>query len=178
MKLLFCDNSLKELVNFRGDVIEHFLDKGYEIVLVAPDNQGDFRFRDRVKLYTPAVSRSGMNPMKDMRYLITLLKIYSRERPSVVFHYTIKPNIYGSLACRLNSIKSVAMITGLGYTFNHDDIRSRVARVLSRFAMRFPEKIMVLNQSNLDVLVERHIVLPHKAVLLKGGEGLNLDHYK
>ena len=178
MKLLFCDNSLKELVNFRGDVIENFLDKGYEIVLVAPDNQGDFRFRDRVKLYTPAVSRSGMNPIKDMRYLITLLKIYNRERPNIVFHYTIKPNIYGSLACRLNSIKSVAMITGLGYAFNHNDIRSRVARALYRFAMRFPERIMVLNESNQQVLVDSHIILPHKTVLLKGGEGRNLDHYK
>lgn len=178
MKLLFCDNSLKELINFRGDVIEYFLDKGYEVVLVAPDNLDDFRFRDRVKLYTPAVSRSGMNPIKDMEYLASLFRIYKKEQPNIVFHYTIKPNIYGSIACRLNSIKSVAMITGLGYTFNHNDIRSRVARALYRFAMRFPEKIMVLNKSNQQVLVDSHIILPHKTVLLKGGEGLNLDHYK
>ena len=36
MKLIFCDNTLWGLVNFRGEVLKHFVQKGCELILVAP----------------------------------------------------------------------------------------------------------------------------------------------
>ena len=38
MKILFCDNSLRELLNFRKVVIEAYVAWGCEVVLVAPKN--------------------------------------------------------------------------------------------------------------------------------------------
>lgn len=35
-KILFCDNSLRELLNFRGNVIRYYAEQGFEVVLVAP----------------------------------------------------------------------------------------------------------------------------------------------
>ena len=178
MKLLFCDNSLKQLINFRGEVIRHFLAKGCEVVLVAPGSEIEIPFTGKIRHYAPELKRSGMNPMKDFSYFRFLSRVYKEESPDLVFHYTIKPNIYGSLAARLNSIKSISVITGLGYAFYHSDLRSIIARTLYRFAMRFPCRILVLNDENRRIVIERHIADPDRLILLNGGEGIDIQYFK
>lgn len=100
-----------------------------------------------------------------------------REKPNYIFHYTIKPNIYGSLAAAILRIPSTAMIAGLGYVFTGNNLGCKIARILYRFAMRFPEKIFVLNQYNRDVIVSTKIAEKDKIILLPGGEGVNLDKF-
>ena len=58
-----------------------------------------------------------------------LLGIYRKERPDYIFHFTIKPNIYGTLAARLLGIHSTVMVAGLGFTFSHGGWASKMARV-------------------------------------------------
>ncbi len=178
MKILFCDNSLKELMNFRGDVIRHFSQKGDELILVAPKNTDESILDFPHTFYGSNLHRSGMNPISDLCYFFNLFKIYKREKPDLIFHYTIKPNIYGSIVAKLLSIPSVAMIAGLGYAFNHQGFKTKIARALYRFSMRYPRKIFVLNEENLALLVNHKIIDPNKAVLLNGGEGVNLEKYK
>lgn len=178
MKLLFCDNSLREFLNFRGDVISHFRNKRIKIVLVAPKNIDTSLLNPLDTVYFSRIRRSSMNPIHDIIYFIDLIKIYKREKPDVIFHYTIKPNIYGSLAARICGINSIAMITGLGYAFNHKGIKTKIARALYKYAMRYPQKILVLNQENLNILINHHIIDPDKVILLSGGEGINLDIYQ
>lgn len=178
MKIVFCDNSLKELINFRGEIINHFRQNGNDVVLLAPDNLADKDKIRSLKLYSLHLQRSGMNPFKDLGYLINLYKIYVHEKPDIVFHYTIKPNIYGSIAAFFANIPSIAMITGLGYAFNHSGVKTRLARMMYKFAMKFPKKVIVLNESNKDILIKNNIVSIEKIILLKGGEGINLSCFK
>ena len=42
------------------------------------------------------------------------IKIIKQIKPDVVLTYTIKPNVYGGLACRLTKTPYIANITGLG----------------------------------------------------------------
>ena len=116
-----------------------------------------------------------MNPLTELQYLWTLYRIYRRERPNYIFHYTIKPNIYGSIAAKLCHIPSTAMIAGLGYVFNNNSLGSRIARVLYRFAMRFPQHIFVLNNYNKEVVLKERIATVQQLILLPGGEGINLS---
>ena len=46
MKIIFCDNTLWGLVNFRGEVIKYLKNKGHEVVLVAPEKE-DKQMRDQ-----------------------------------------------------------------------------------------------------------------------------------
>lgn len=107
-----------------------------------------------------------------------LFRIYKKEKPDYIFHYTIKPNIYGSLAARLCGIPSTAMIAGLGYVFNNKGIGNAIARWLYRFAMKFPQYILVLNWYNRDVVIEKRIAKPNQVLLLEGGEGINLAYFQ
>ena len=130
------------------------------------------------KIYCPKLERSGMNPIKDLNYFFSLLNIYRSEKPDLVFHYTIKPNIYGSLAAKLCGIPSVAMVTGLGYAFSHKGLKTFVARSLYKFALKFPCKVFVLNEANMAKLLSLKILKEEQAILLKGGEGINLETFK
>lgn len=177
-KILFCDNSLCDLLNFRVDVINSYAFDGYEIVLVAPSTT-DFQNGIANIRYIPIYfNRSGMNPLSELKYMWNLIKIYRTERPDYIFHYTIKPNIYGTLAAKLCGIPSSAMIAGLGYVFDHKGLGTAIARFLYRFALKFSHKVLVLNTYNRDILIKKHIAKPNQIILLPGGEGINLEKFK
>lgn len=176
MKILFCDNSLRELLHFRGTVIDHFIKEGNEVLLVAPVNINP-PSRKGCKVIDVRLQRGGMSVLNDLRFIRSLYSIYKRERPDYIFHYTIKPNIYGSISSRMLGIPSAAMISGLGYAFHHNDFRSKMARLLFKLGLRFATDVLVLNQGNLDTLLNRGYLNPEKVILLKGGEGLDLIKY-
>ena len=92
--IAFCDNSLRELIRFRRPVIESFLRKGYKVIAICPQNDIVPDFGIGFKHIDVNLSRGGMNPFEDIRYLFCLLRIYRKEKISYVFHYTIKPNVY------------------------------------------------------------------------------------
>jgi hypothetical protein len=175
MKILFCDNSLRELINFRSEVIHSYANQGDEVVLLAPRNSDYTPDSPRIKYVEVKLNRSGMNPVADFGYFVTLWKLYRREKPDYIFHYTIKPNIYGSIAAWLCGIPSTAMIAGLGYVFSTHGLRASVGRAMYRFAMRFPQHVFVLNEYNREMVVEKKICKAEKVILLKGGEGVNLE---
>lgn len=178
MKILFCDNSLRELLNFRKVVIDAYVAWGCEVVLVAPKNCEYIPDSSLIKLIPVKMNRSGKNPFQDLKYCNTLRVIYGKEKPDYIFHYTIKPNIYGTLAAALCGIRSSAMIAGLGYVFNKAGIGNRMARGLYRFALRFADFVLVLNGYNYQFLQDNRIVTSQKLILLKGGEGIDLSHFR
>jgi len=178
MKLLFCDNAIWGLVNFREAVFRHFYERGAEIVLVAPSDE-HAELKAKVPAYVRYIpvrlSRTSRNPLNDVAYLWQLLRIYRKERPDCIFHYTIKPNVYGTLAARLLGIHRVAMVAGLGYTFAKKGLPDRVAQNLLRLGLRLSDRVFVLNTSNRDVLVSRGFVRQGDVILLRGGEGIDTE---
>ena len=174
-KILFCDNSLRSLINFRGDVINDYAKEGYDVVLVAPHDCEYMPEYANIKYMPIMISRTGTNPIKDIVYLKNLFSIYRHESPDCIFHYTIKPNIYGTFASALLGIPSSMIITGLGYTFNSNGLGSIIARMLYRCAMSLSKQVIVLNQNIQDKLIENHLVRYDKLILMPGGEGVNLD---
>lgn len=180
MKLLFCDNTLWGLLNFRGGVIRHFLAQGHQVVLVAPaDALSDSSvIPSGVRFIPVELDRTGMNPWRDWNYYRTLKKIYRIESPDYVFHYTIKPNVYGTWAAHSLGLRSSAMIAGLGHVYSSGGPGSAVARLMYKCALRYSERVLVLNRANYDVLRSRGVVAESKLLFLPGGEGVNLSQFQ
>lgn len=177
MKILFCDNSLREFLNFRIDVVKSYIERGDDIVIVAPQNSEIPPFLAAAKYYPIELDRGGMNPLKDLKLLLTYLRIYLREKPDYVFHYTIKPNIYGTFAAKIAKRTSFTMVAGLGYVFTAKGLGSRVARLLYKFALSMSKKVLVLNKYNYQLLIDTGLSKPSKLILLDGGEGINLEEF-
>ena len=180
MKILFVDNSLQMFMNFRGNIVNSFLNSGYDVSVVIPNLEKKVPENVPANLNIIQIEANphGFNPFKDFKYFMSLYKFYHKIKPDIIFHYTIKPNIYGSLAASLLNIKNVSIIAGLGYAFNGTGLRKQVAKRLYRFALKRTSKAIVLNKANYNFLLENSYLPKEKLLLFKGGEGVDLEIFK
>lgn len=179
-KILFCDNVLWGLVNFRGSVIRHFVQQGDEVVLVAPQDDESIMKVDipeGVRYIPVQLNRCSRNPFTDLIYCAHLYRIYRKEHPDYIFHYTIKPNVYGSIAARLAGINCTGMVAGLGYGLLGDGMLSRLLAVMYRYAFKYVSSIFVLNKFNYQYLLDHKFCTSAQLRLFKGGEGVDLSAY-
>jgi glycosyltransferase involved in cell wall biosynthesis len=100
------------------------------------------------------------------------IRIYKNLQPDFIFHYTIKPNIYGTLAARFCKIKSISIITGLGNAFSNNGILFHVAKLLYKVSLAYPVEIWFLNSSDKSIFISNGIIKAHKSFILPG-EGVN-----
>lgn len=177
MKILILANFDVGLYQFRRELIGALL-KEHEVVISLPD--GDLvrpleemgcRFID-----TP-VDRRGINPVTDAKLMIRYLKLLRQEKPDLVITYTIKPNIYGGMACRLMGIPYAVNITGLGTAFQKPGALRALVTMLYTQALKKARVVFFENRGNLQTLTELGIVKTSRCRLLNGA-GVNLEHYR
>ena len=59
------------------------------------------------------MDRTSLNPLRDLRYFLALRRAMRAFEPDAVLNYTIKPNLYGSLAARSLAVPvTVSIVTG------------------------------------------------------------------
>ena len=150
---------------------------GYKVVTVGPADPYSLKLAEMgCEVIDMPMAAKGVNPGEDLILLGQLRDLYKTIKPDFIFHYTIKPNIYGSVAARLAGISSIAVTTGLGYTFINDNWVARVARLLYKAAFLSPKEVWFLNEDDRQAFLQNRLVAPEKAVLLHG-EGVNTTHF-
>ena len=180
MKILFCNNNLDGMLLFRKEVISHFIETGCDVVVVIPDKMSSLglgKLPDGVVLRTVKMNRTSTNPFMDMMYVVRLARIFFQERPDYIFNYTIKPNIYGSIMAKMLGIPCTSMMAGLGYAFTNNSLPSKIARALYRIGIGYSQHLLLLNESNVQLVKSLGLCDERKIVFLEGGEGVNLNHY-
>lgn len=176
MKLLIMANFDVGLYQFRRELIAELL-KEHEVLISLPDG-GLVRLLEEMGcrfLDTP-LDRRGINPFTDLGLLLRYFKMLRREKPELVITYTIKPNIYGGIACRALGIPYAANITGLGTSFQKQGCLKLLVTALYRLALKRAKVVFFENQGNLQTLLDGGIVRREQCCLLPGA-GVNLEHY-
>ncbi|EOW9242458.1 Glycosyltransferase [Vibrio cholerae] len=177
MKLVMVANTAWSVFNFRHSLIKELLRCGVQLYVIAPEDKFSIKLAEMgCQVLDLPMQAKGVNPLADLGLMLRLLRHYREIKPDFIIHYTIKPNIYGSLAAKLAGIPSLAITTGLGYTFVNQNLVSQVARQLYKFAFRYPKEVWFLNEDDRSAFLEHHLIEPDKAVLLHG-EGVNLNHF-
>lgn len=178
LKIFFTANVLWDIYIFRYGVLKRLKEEGHEVVAVAPyDERIDFPKELGIRHIPINLSKRGINPIQDLKLLNELRKIYKEEKPDIIFHYTIKPNIYGTLASYMAKIPSVAILTGLGYSFVEGGLVSKIAQFLYKFSLRYSKEVWVLNEDDRETLINKNIVSEDKLFILPG-EGVNVERFK
>ena len=168
------------MVCFRLEVMQRLVDRGYSVSVIAPDNEKKElleKLPEGVEYIPVKLNRTSTNPLKDFSLFLQVLKILRAKRPCYLFNYTIKPNVYGALAAKLSGVRCMDMIAGLGYTFTNNSLSSVIARTLYKIAGKCAGKIVVLNKSNYDAVLNNGICKKEKLHLFAGGEGVDLERY-
>ncbi|MDF9388215.1 glycosyltransferase family 1 protein [Vibrio sp. 1151_11] len=177
MKLIMVANTAWSVFNFRHSLIKELLSCGVELYVIAPEDKFSEKLAEMgCQVFDLPMQAKGVNPIADLGLMLRLLRHYREIKPDFIVHYTIKPNIYGSLAAKLAGIPSLAITTGLGYTFVNQNLVSNVARQLYKFAFRYPKEVWFLNEDDRRAFLDHRLIKPNKAALLHG-EGVNLTHF-
>lgn len=176
-RVLVLANNDVGLYRFRKDLIVAFLSAGHEIYISLPD--GGF-ISELVQLGccfigTP-VDRRGMNPIRDGKLFGRYRAILKEIKPDLVMTYTIKPNIYGGLACRLAHIPYTTNITGLGSAIENGGWLKKLVLALYKPALKGAKTVFFENAGNRDVLIAAGVVPKGRDVVLNGA-GVNLEDY-
>ena len=176
-QILFVSNTAFSICNFRFGILERLVADGYKVITVGPKDLYSAKLAAMgCEVIDLPMAAKGVNPREDLFLMGQLRRLYKTIKPDFIFHFTIKPNIYGSLAARLAGIPSIAVTTGLGYTFIQNNWVARVARLLYKAAFSSPKEVWFLNEDDRQTFLRHRLVTPDKAVLLHG-EGVNTTHF-
>lgn len=178
MRIAIVLNTSWNIYNFRLGLINSLRSNGHHVIVVAPEDiysekliSLGFEFID-VKM-----DSSGVNPIKDTALLLELYGIYKKIKPDVILHYTVKPNIYGTLAASMLGVPSVNNVCGLGTVFLKKGLVSVVARALYKLAFQYPKKVFFQNEDDYQLFIKEGLVRQEIADCVPGS-GIRVEDYK
>lgn len=174
-KVLILANSASGLYDFRNELLLKLMEK-YEVHVSLPDEDKVPELADEgcIVHHTP-IDRRGMNPVRDLGLMRSYKRLIKEVRPNVVLTYTIKPNIYGNLCCRMMKIPYIVNITGLGSVFENGGMVQKLVVFLYRTALKNASCIFFQNNKNKSVFESCKI--RGKKSRLVPGSGVNLDRH-
>ncbi len=178
MRIAIVLNTSWNIYNFRMNFVQALREQGHEIHTIAPEDD-----------YTPLLRKAGCihhkvkmdsrgaNPIKDSALIFELYSIYRKVKPDIILHYTIKPNVYGTIAASLLRIPVVNNVCGLGTVFLKDNLVSAIAILLYRISFRFANKVFFQNPEDLKLFLEKKLVSAN-AVDILPGSGIDLRRFQ
>ncbi len=177
LKVLVAVNTAWNLFNFRAGLIKALVAQGYEVVAVAPPDAYAARLPALGCRFVPlAMDNQGTHPGRDALLLWRFWRLLARERPHIYLGYTVKPNVYGSLAARWLGIPAINNIAGLGAVFISNSGLLRVVRWLYRQALRPAARVFFQNDDDRQLFIAGGLVQPGVADLLPGS-GIDLTRF-
>jgi glycosyltransferase involved in cell wall biosynthesis len=164
-------NSTWNIYNFRLNLIDKFIAEGMDVVVIAPVDEY-LTYKEKyptVRHYgLRLLDRDSTNPIKDFLLLLELVRRYKKIKPDIILHFTNKPNIYGGIAARIAGIKSIAVVTGLGYAFINKGFVRKMMTTLYRFSAQYHQKFIFENIEDRELFAQLGIVSGDKAISVKG----------
>lgn len=175
MKILIISNHSYMLYRFRRDLIQA-LQQDHQVVLSMPfvGHETDFAAMGLRCIHTD-VDRRGINPVRDLKLLLTYWKQLKAERPDLVITYSIKPNIYAGLVCRLLGIPYCANVQGLGTAFQRKGL-AQLVTILYKVALTRAKTVFFENEGNAGEFLRRKI-LPREKITVLPGAGIRPEEY-
>lgn len=175
-KVLFLVNHDFTLYNFRLELVQRLLQDGHQVVISSPNGEwiGDLK-RMGCEYHEIRISRHGMNPLQELVLIREYKKLLMQVQPDIVFSYTIKPNIYGAIACRSCGVPCVANITGLGTAVENAGLIQMITLLLYKYAFSRIDKVFFQNRENMQFFVQRKIAMGRHDLL--PGSGVNLSRF-
>ena len=173
--VLVLGNSDSGLYDFRKEVL---MQEGYEVHVSVPDTG----YLEKIKklgciCHETVMERRGMNPLKDGKLLLFYRKLLKTIHPAAVLTYTIKPNIYGGVACRFAKVPYLVNITGLGTTLEHDGPLQKLIVLLYRTGIADAGCVFFQNEQNLAFMRQKGCLKKRTKTRVISGSGVNLEEH-
>ncbi len=176
--IILSANTSWYLYHYRASTIRALLEGGCRVVCLSPGDEYSGRLQALGAEWMPLrIDNQGSNPFADARVWWRLFRVYRRLRPVLVFHFTLKNNVYGTWAARLAGVPAVNIISGLGTAFIRTGFVPAVARLLYRLSQPLARVVYCQNEEDYFLLVAHGIVSLRRLRRLPGS-GVDLSRYQ
>lgn len=175
-KVIILSNHHAYTYNFRGEIIQRLIDEKFKVYIVLPYGEKVELLKEMgCEFIDLPLDRRGMNPITDMKLLFSYYKIIKDIKPDVMLSYTIKPNIYGGIACRRLHVPYIANVTGLGSAVESQGFKQKILTALYCQAFKKISCIFFQNLENQQFFKEQKIGKDKYRLI--PGSGVNLEHF-
>ncbi len=157
--------------------------RGHHVAALCPHGEVSDRFAEHgVGVVHYAISRSGMNPLREASVVLELASILRRFGPDVLHTFTAKPNIYGTLAGRLARVPVIYnLVEGLGSFYVDNSFKSRIVREciesLYRVSCRLSDTTVFVNNDDPQYFLSRRLV-PRNKIRVIRSVGVDTDYFR
>lgn len=162
------------IYNFRKNLIIELQKAGYEVYAIAPFDSYSKKLEDLGCIYYELeINSKSKNPLYDFNLLWRMRNVLSEIQPDVLLNFTIKPNIYGSIAARTLGIKCINNIAGMGTLYTAGSLSRFIFKALFKVSHLKVKTIFFQNPNDIEELTKNNIIKKKNARLLPGS-GVNL----
>ena len=173
--ILLIANHFNTIYKFRRELVERLLENEFRVVLAYPKGDDNRYFSEMgCEVIDTILDRHGTNPVRDLRLYRFYVKLIKQIKPCVVLTYTIKPNIYGGLACRKLKVPCLANITGIG-AIGGDSFLHKFVFLMQKRALAKNKRVFFQNQKDMNIYIKNKIATGQ--ALLLPGSGVNLNNF-
>ncbi|MBL7736084.1 MAG: glycosyltransferase family 4 protein [Chitinophagaceae bacterium] len=179
-KLIFVCNTSWSVYKFRLPLLRLLAGRGHKIYVLAPeDRHSEWIRKEKSVVFIPLYhfKATRFSPLADLSLYRELRRHYRQIGPDLIFHYTIKANIYGTLAAAKTAPASISVITGLGYTFLNNGLMRKAVSFMYKHSLKKAREVWFLNKDDQAYFVEKKITPAHKTFVLPG-EGVDTDLFR
>jgi glycosyltransferase involved in cell wall biosynthesis len=178
MKVAIVVNSSWAAYNFRLNLAKSIKNQGYKVIFIIPfDDKYSKKLQKYFECYDLRINAMSTNPFADLKLLVNLFLTYKKIKPNIICHFTVKLNIYGSIAARFCKIPNITNITGLGTIFIHKSLLTFFVKKLYKFALFFSSITFFQNKEDLTYFLSKKLIIKSEAFLLPGS-GVDLNKFK
>ena len=177
MKILVLANFGMGLYNFRKELLEELIKQGNDVYISLPNDEYIPKLKKMgCKFINTNLDRRGTNPLADLKLLLNYVRIIKNIKPDVVLTYTIKPNVYGGIACSITKTPYITNITGLGTSVENKGIIQKITLMLYKLGLKKASCVFFQNKTN-QMFFEDNRIVESKTTLIPGS-GVNLQQHR
>lgn len=176
MRIFVLSNSSKGLDKFRKELLQKLIEQKIDIYISVPRDESTILLEQMgCKHIETHIDRRGKNIKTDLNLIKFYISTIRRIMPCIVLTYTIKPNIYGGIACRTTNTPYIANVTGLGTSIENKGITQKISLFLYKIGLKKASCVFFQNEANRRFFVNNNMVIGKSRLI--PGSGVNLqDH--
>jgi len=176
-KVVLAINAAWNVANFRRGLIRGLQQDGWEVVALAPRDEHVVRIEALgCRFVDIPIAAGGTNPWQDWRLYRDFRRILRAEAPDAMLGFTIKPNVFGSLAAHSLGIPVLNNIAGLGTAFIRQTWLTQIARLLYKYSLRHSFRVLFQNEDDRRLFVDSGLVHQAQTVRIPGS-GVDLSAF-
>lgn len=177
MRIAVVANTSWYLYNFRLRLMRALMAAGHEVVAVGPpDSHADRLAAAGIRHCAVPLAAASVNPLRELRSVWALHRVFRSEGIEAVLSYTPKGNIYAAVAAALNGLPTVPNVSGLGRAFIRHSPLTWLVQQFYRLTFRRAERVLFQNQDDLALFVRMGLVGAQKAERIPGS-GVDLERF-